>query len=62
MSLVMRFNLSPYQARSLYHIGDMKRAHNRLYARYYLLACQKIEEEAEEDAQDNPEEGLDKLR
>ena len=54
--------LQLYQARYLYETGDMKHARNCFYAGYYLLACQKTEEEAEEDARDILEERLDKLR
>ncbi len=54
--------LQLYQARYLYDTGEMRRARNCFYAGYYLLACQRTEEEAEEDARDILEERLDKLR
>ena len=54
--------LQLYKARYLYDTGDLENARDSFKAGYYLLACQRTEEEAEEDARDILEERLDKLR
>lgn len=58
----MQGELQLYQARYLYDTGEMERACNCFNAGYYLIACQRSTEDAEEWGQDILQERMDKLR